>query len=215
MTQIWPSLLAADLLNLESQIKLLTDQGITSLHLDIMDNHYVPNLSFSPELCQQIHQRFPLLEIDVHLMTTPVDALIKKFGASGAKRMAIHPNTTIHLNQSLKTIEELGCQAGLALNPAENIEALKWCHHQLDYVLVMTVNPGFGGQKLIPQVIEKIKQIRENYPKLRIMVDGGVDLTNITLLKDTGASDFVVGSALFKAQNFPHCIPQFLQMVQS
>lgn len=213
--QIWPSLLAADLLNLESEIKLLADFGIDKIHLDIMDNHYVPNLSFSPELCQQIHKRFPSLQIDVHLMTNPVDSLIEKFASAGATRIAIHPNTSIHLNQALNNIQQFGCKTGLVFNPAEDVQALKWCEHQLDYVLIMTVNPGFGGQKLIPKVLEKIKFIKEHYPKLPIMVDGGVDLTNISQLKQVGASEFVVGSALFKASNFPNCISQFLQLVQS
>ena len=215
MTSIWPSLLAADLLNLESQINALKAQGISTLHLDIMDNHYVPNLSFSPDLCQQIHQRFPELSIDVHLMTKPVDSLIPAFAKAGASRIAIHADTTIHLNQALATIKQLNCKAGLVLNPAEDISSLAWCHHQLDYILVMTVNPGFGGQKLIPQVLDKIRALQHNYPHIPIMVDGGVDLNNIKSLKDAGASQFVVGSALFRAPNFPVCIPQFLQVVSS
>ena len=212
--QILPSLLAADLLNLEQQISILMHHGIKTIHLDIMDNHYVPNLSFSPDLCQAIRKRFPDLIIDVHLMTYHVTQLIQDFAKAGANRIAIHPQSTTHFDYSLGLIKQLNCEAGLVLNPAEDLDSLKWTEHLLDYILIMTVNPGFGGQKLLPHVIEKIKQIHQLHPRLRIAVDGGVDLKNIKSLKNAGCKDFIVGSALFKAVNFPNCIDEFMSLLK-
>ena len=212
--QIWPSLLAADLLNLYQQITSLCEAGVTQIHLDIMDNHYVPNLSFSADFCQAIHKQFPQVEIDVHLMTTPVNDFIEAFAHAGAKRISIHANTTLHLNDSLHRIQQLGCRVGLAINPGEDISHLRWCTHQLDYVLLMMVNPGFGGQTMLPFVIEKAKNLHALYPQLPIMVDGGINLDNIPALKSAGVTEFVVGSSLFKAKNFPHCIQDFLQVIQ-
>jgi len=212
--QIFPSLLAADLLNLESQIKTLIQHNIDTIHLDIMDNHYVPNLSFSADFCSAIRQKFPELIIDVHLMTQPVDKLIKDFADAGANRIAIHPNSTMHLDYSLQFIKQLNCQAGLALNPGDDIEAIHWTRYLLDYVLIMTVNPGFGGQKLIKNVIPKIKKIRQLFPDLSLTVDGGVDLQNIKSLKDSGCNNFVIGSALFKANNFPECINNYKILIK-
>lgn len=211
---IWPSLLAADLLNLESQILHLTQHQIQQVHLDIMDNHYVPNLSFSPDVCAAIQKRFPALNIDVHLMTTPVDDLIRSFAKAGAKRIAVHAASTFHLDYSLKLIKQLGCRAGLAINPSEDIEQIKWCHMNLDYLLMMTVNPGFGGQSLIKDVIPKIKMAHELYPYIPIMVDGGVNLKNIQELQKAGTEDFVIGSALFGANNFPNNIQDFQKQVK-
>lgn len=212
---IWPSLLAANLLNLEHDILQLESHGIHQLHLDIMDNHYVPNLSFGPAFCQSIHQRFPNTMIDVHLMIEPVDQMIEIFAKSGAKRISIHPQSTRHLNYSLNLIKRNHCLAGIVLNPADDLNILNWCQHQLDYILVMTVNPGFGGQTLLSEVIAKIKQIKLEFPHLPIMVDGGVNLDNITLLRQSGANDLVIGSAFFQSQNFPHNILDFIQLVNT
>jgi ribulose-phosphate 3-epimerase len=212
--QIFPSVLAADLLNLESQIGTLIQYNIDAIHLDIMDNHYVPNLSFSADLCHSIRQKYPKLIIDVHLMTNPVDKLIKDFADAGANRIAIHPNSTIHLDYSLQLIKQLNCQAGIVLNPADSIEAIHWTKYLLDYVLIMTVNPGFGGQKLIQNVIPKIEQIKHLFPDLILEVDGGVDLQNIKSLQDAGCEHFVIGSALFKAKNFPECINTYKNLLK-
>jgi ribulose-phosphate 3-epimerase len=209
---LWPSLLAANLLDLQKEIQTLQAQGIQQIHLDIMDNHYVPNLSFGPELCRQIHQRHPDIKIDVHLMINPVLSMIETFAKAGAHRIAIHADACTHLHYSLEHIKKQGCQVGLAINPGESIEHLKWCHQLLDYVLIMTVNPGFGGQKMISEVIPKIKNIHQLYPNLDITVDGGVDLSNIEYLKKHGAQDFVVGSALFQAKDYPQCISSFLEL---
>lgn len=199
---IYPSLLAADAMRLGDEISTLQTLGIKTLHLDIMDNHYVPNLSFGPHIAKQIKSSFPALEIDVHLMTTPVDTLIESFAKAGANHISIHPEATYHLDRSLSLIRSLGCRAGLVLNPATSLSYLEWSKHHLDFVLLMMVNPGFGGQQLIPETILKIKQVAETYPDLEIAVDGGVDTSNIATLAKMGARRFIVGSALFSTPNY-------------
>ncbi|EHL31272.1 D-ribulose-5-phosphate-3-epimerase [Legionella drancourtii LLAP12] len=180
--------------------------GADYIHFDVMDNHYVPNLTFGPAFCAALIKRFPQLPIDVHLMVKPVDALIESFAKAGAKRISIHPDATIHLDRSLQLIKDLGCATGLVLNPATSIDVLTWCAYKLDFVLVMTVNPGFGGQKLIPEIIEKITQIRQRYPQLDLCVDGGVTSKNIATLAHAGANQFVAGSAIFNSNNYQETI---------
>lgn len=214
MTTIWPSILAADILNIQHQLECLVTYGVHQIHLDIMDNHYVPNLSFSADFCKAITTKFPGLKIDVHLMTKPVDNLILSFAQAGAHRISIHADATQHLNYSLNLIKQEGLEAGLAINPGEDITHLDWCHHQLDFALMMTVNPGFGGQMLLPHVIEKIARVHHLFPNLPQMVDGGINLNNIQSLKLAGAQQFVIGSSLFKAENFPHSIYEFLRATQ-
>lgn len=204
--QILPSLLAADLMSLGDEISAVMQAGADMIHLDIMDNHYVPNLTFGPAFCQTVHQRFNTLPIDVHLMTAPVDDLIRQFAAAGAARISIHPDATIHLDRSLQLIKELGCQAGLVLNPATPLDCLVWCAHRLDFVLIMTVNPGFGGQTLIPAVIKKIECTHHQFPQLPICVDGGITPENITTLAHAGATQFVAGSAIFNSKDYAKTI---------
>lgn len=189
-------------MHLSAEIQTLENAGFRELHLDVMDNHYVPNLSFGPLFCSAIHQAFPKLGLDVHLMISPVDPMIDQFAAAGASRISIHPEATTHLNRSLQAILDAGCKAGLVINPATALECLDWCHHQLDFVLIMTVNPGFAGQKLITETIPKITQLRAKYPELSICVDGGIDLNNIGLLAAAGANQFVTGSAIFNSHDY-------------
>lgn len=203
---ILPSLLSADVTCLGAEVDAVLKAGADYIHFDVMDNHYVPNLTFGPLFCEALVKRTPDILIDVHLMVEPVDALIQAFAKAGAKRISIHPDATIHLDRSLQLIKDLGCQAGLVLNPATTIDHLNWCIHHLNFVLVMTVNPGFGGQKLIPSVIEKIKQIHRLYPDLAICVDGGVTSDNIKSLAEAGASQFVAGSALFNSPDYQSTI---------
>jgi ribulose-phosphate 3-epimerase len=211
-THFWPSLLAANLLNLNQDLEILQQHKVHQIHLDIMDNHYVPNLSFGPELCRQIHQKYPHLMIDVHLMIEPVHSMVEVFAASGARRIAIHADAGQHLHYSLTHIKNQNCLAGLAINPGESLESLEWSHQLLDYILVMSVNPGFGGQKMIPTVLDKVQRIHDRYPHLPIMVDGGVNLNNIMEFKKRGAQDFVVGSAYFQATDYPQCLSPFLEL---
>lgn len=203
---ILPSLLAADMTRLGEEVEQVMHAGADFIHFDVMDNHYVPNLTFGPAFCTSLIKRFPNLPIDVHLMTTPVDGLIEAFAKAGAKRISIHPDATIHLDRSLQLIKTLGCDAGLVLNPATTIDVLTWCQQYLDFVLIMTVNPGFGGQKLIPEIKDKIKQIHARYPKLALCVDGGVTADNIASLAQAGARQFVAGSAIFNSDDYVHAI---------
>ena len=203
---ILPSLLSADLMALGEDISAIAAAGADYIHLDVMDNHYVPNLTFGPQICSAIHQRFPNLPIDVHLMITPVDDMILHFAKAGAHRISIHPEATQHLDRSLQMIKDAGCQAGIVLNPATSIECLRWCLHQLDFVLLMTVNPGFAGQTLIAATIPKIAQIHTQYPQLKICVDGGISTGNIGLLAKAGATEFVAGSSIFNSSNYAEII---------
>lgn len=203
---IIPSLLAADLTRLGEEIERLVEAGVHSVHLDVMDNHYVPNVTFGPDFCRQIHQRFPNLKIDVHLMTTPVDSLIEAFAQSGAARISIHPDATMHLDRSLQYIKSFNLSAGLAINPGLPIDCLTWSAYHLDFILIMTVNPGFGGQVFLPQSLEKIEAIRRAYPNKTLVVDGGVTVDNIAAIAKAGATQFVSGSSLFSSANYAKTI---------
>lgn len=203
---ILPSLLSADMTRLGEEVEATLQAGADMLHIDVMDNHYVPNLTFGPLICEALHKRFPKTPLDVHLMTTPVDDLIDAFATSGATRISIHPDATIHLNRSLQRIRDQKCQAGLVLNPAVSLDCLTWVLPQLDFLLIMTVNPGFGGQRLIPQVIQKIVEAHTTYPELPICVDGGITVDNINTLTQAGAQQFVVGSTLFQSNDYTKTI---------
>lgn len=206
--KILASILSADMLSLGEEIESVLNAGVDMIHLDIMDNHYVPNLTIGSNICHQIRQRFPKSILDVHLMTTPVDALIHDFAKAGASRISIHPDATIHLDRSLALIQSHNIQAGLVLNPATPIDCLKWCIDRLSFVLVMTVNPGFGGQTFIETQREKIRDIKKHYPELTICVDGGVNLDNIAALTDDGVTEFVTGSTLFHAKDYGKMVKQ-------
>ncbi|CEG58201.1 ribulose-phosphate 3-epimerase [Legionella fallonii] len=203
---ILPSLLSADMTRLGDEVDLVMQAGADFIHFDVMDNHYVPNLTFGPAFCDALIKRFPGLPIDVHLMVTPVDALIESFAKAGAKRISIHPDATIHLDRSLQLIKHLGCEAGLVLNPATSIDTLTWCVQHLSFALIMTVNPGFGGQKLIPEMMRKITLINQLYPQLDLCVDGGVTPDNIADLARAGANQFVAGSAIFNSTDYSKTI---------
>ena len=205
---IAPSLLSADILRLGEEVDTLIEAGALLIHLDVMDNHYVPNLTFGPLFCEAIHQRHPEICVDVHLMTTPVDPLIVQFAQAGAKRISIHPDATIHLDRSLALIRQHQCAAGLVLNPATSPECLTWIRHQLDFVLIMTVNPGFAAQRLIEAVIPKITWIKTHFPDLTICVDGGVCEKNIKALANAGATQFVAGSAILSTPDYKKTITQ-------
>lgn len=199
---IAPSLLSADMTRLGEEIDAVLKAGVDMIHYDVMDHHYVPNLTFGPLICKALYERFPEAKFDVHLMTNPVDDLIDAFAEAGAYRISIHPDASLHLDRSLQKIRQHQCKVGLVLNPATSPECLLWCHHRLDFVLVMTVNPGFGGQALIPEIHRKITWIKEHFPELPICVDGGVSTKTIADLAHAGASEFVVGSAFFSSSDY-------------
>ncbi|MFY7697897.1 MAG: ribulose-phosphate 3-epimerase [Legionella sp.] len=204
--KILPSLLAANPMRLEDEVESVIKAGAQLLHLDVMDNHYVPNLSFGPMVCQALHTAYPRLSLDVHLMASPVDTLIKQFAKAGASRISIHPEATNHLDRSLQLIRELDCQVGLVLNPATPIEYVRWCEHRLDFLVLMMVNPGFSGQSMITTMINKIAYVRDEYPLLPICVDGGITIDNINALAAAGANEFVAGSAIFQSQDYQETI---------
>ena len=211
---IAPSLLSADVLHLSDEVDALIKAGADLIHLDVMDNHYVPNLTFGPLFCAALHKHYPKINLDVHLMTTPVDPIIIQFAKAGAKRLSIHPDATTHLHRSLALIREHHCAAGLVLNPATSPECLTWTRHQLDFVLVMTVNPGFAGQKLIETVIPKIHWIKTHFPDLPICVDGGVCQENIQLLANAGATQFVAGAAILSTTDYKKTINQLRSQLE-
>jgi ribulose-phosphate 3-epimerase len=199
---IFPSILSADLTCLGEEVEAVMQAGADYIHFDVMDNHYVPNLTFGPILCEKLHQRFPDVPLDVHLMVQPVDSLIEAFAKAGATRISIHPEASLHVDRSLSLIKDMGCQAGLVLNPATPIACLEWVHHLLDFVLLMTVNPGFGGQKLIAPLLKKISTAHGLYPHLPLCVDGGINSDNIRQLAAAGACQFVAGSAIFGQKDY-------------
>lgn len=213
--RIAPSILSADMTRLGEEIEAVLQAGADLIHFDVMDNHYVLNLTLGPMVCQAVHKHFPKALLDVHLMTSPVDPLIVSFAKAGASRLSIHSDASTHLDRSLQLIRDLGCQAGLALNPSNPPDQLAWVAHRLDFVLVMTVNPGFGGQTLIGDMLAKIEQIHHRYPELPICVDGGVNIDNIHKLAKAGAQEFVAGAAIFGQDDYGSVISKLRQQLSS
>ena len=199
------------MMKLGDEISAIHQAGADYIHIDIMDNHFAPNLTFGPDICAALHRQHPELPIDVHLMISPVDEMIEPFAKAGAARISIHPEATHHLNRSIQLIKDAGCDAGLVLNPATSIEWLRWCHLHLDFVLVMTVNPGFAGQELLTEIIPKISDIHSCYPNLPICVDGGINLANINSLAIAGATEFVAGSTIFNHNDYHQIIQSMRQ----
>ncbi len=203
---IAPSILSADFANLGSEITKVLEAGANWIHFDVMDNHYVPNLTIGPLVCKSIRPYVKNALIDVHLMVTPVDDLIVQFATSGADIIVFHPEASLHVDRSIELIKSFGLKVGIALNPATPLYHLDHVLHKIDVVLVMSVNPGFGGQSFIPETLEKIKQIKQLIDKsgrdIVIQVDGGIKVDNIAQIAKAGANAFVTGSAIFNADNY-------------
>lgn len=207
---IAPSLLSADFANLGADAQAVLDAGADMLHLDVMDNHYVPNLTVGPLVCEALRKYGITAPIDVHLMTRPVDRLITDFADAGANHITFHPEASEHVDRSLSLIHKHGCKAGLALNPATTLDCLQYVWDKIDLVLVMSVNPGFGGQSFIPSTLEKIKALRKlvaaSGRDIRIAVDGGVKVDNIGDIGKAGADMFIAGSAIFGQTDYKKVI---------
>ena len=203
---IAPSILAADFARLGHEVKTVLDAGADVIHFDVMDNHYVPNLSFGPVVLNSLKKHFPETEFDVHLMVKPVENMIDAFLDSGASYISIHPEATNHVHAALNRIRKGGAKAGIVLNPSTSLSVLDELQGNFDLVLVMSVNPGFGGQKFIPETYQKLEKVRNLLDShsldARLAVDGGVSLENIREAWQSGADFFVAGSSIFSSDNY-------------
>lgn len=214
---IAPSILSADFARLGEEVDNVLKAGADVVHFDVMDNHYVPNLTIGPMVCKALRDYGIEAPIDVHLMVKPVDTLIPMFADAGASIITFHPEASEHVDRTLSLIKEHGCKAGLVLNPATPLSCLEYVLDKLDVILLMSVNPGFGGQKFIPNTLDKLRAVRKLIDQsgydIRLEIDGGVNVNNIAEIAEAGADMFVAGSAIFNQPDYKHVIDQMREQL--
>ena len=212
---IAPSILSADFARLGEEVDAVLKAGADWVHFDVMDNHYVPNLTIGPMVCKALRNYGVTAPIDVHLMVKPVDSLIEDFAKAGATFITFHPEASDHVDRSLELVKSFGCKTGLVLNPETSLDSLDSCWDRLDMVLLMSVNPGFGGQDFIPSVLDKISVLRKTIDQkklnIRLEVDGGIKLDNIAEVANAGADTFVSGSGIFGEKSYQDVISKMRQ----
>tara|TARA_Y100000022_G_scaffold97189_1_gene83751 strand:+ start:4080 stop:4757 length:678 start_codon:yes stop_codon:yes gene_type:complete len=216
---IAPSILSADFSRLGEEVDSVIQAGADIIHFDVMDNHFVPNLTIGPLVCESLRKYGIKAPIDVHLMTEPVDSLIKDFATAGATYITFHPEASTHIHRSLELIRSLGCKSGLVFSPGTPLNCLEHLIEEIDMILIMSVNPGFGGQSFIKSSLDKISASREMISEsgrdIRLEVDGGVKIDNIAEIASAGADTFVAGSAIFGSENYQKTISSMKEEINS
>lgn len=216
---IAPSILSADFARLGEEVDAVLEAGADIVHFDVMDNHYVPNLTIGPMVCEALRKYGVTAPIDVHLMVRPVDRIIGDFIDAGASYITFHPEGTDHVDRSLELVHAGGCKTGLVFNPTTSLSYLDYVMDKIDMVLIMSINPGFGGQKFIPGTLNKLKQVRERIDAsgrdIRLEIDGGVKVDNIAEIAAAGADTFVAGSAIFGSDDYAKTISQMKSQIQA